>query len=154
MMRKMAEYAAKYGLYFSRYRVSSQKRQVAIFIVMQRNEMRRTGTFSLFLCLNLFLFSCSGAPAITVHNGSSATISNVSLKGNGFAETIESLKPGSSVSITVHPKGESDLAIQFDTPEGKKGKDGLAYFEASGGYRIIIEINDRFEIKAKGTIGA
>ena len=116
--------------------------------------MRRTRTFSLLLFIILLLFGCSGAPTITVYNGSSMTISNISLKGNGFAETIESIKPGSSVSITVHPKGESDLAIIFDTPEGKKGKNDLAYFEASGGYKINIEINERFEITAKGTIGA
>jgi hypothetical protein len=106
-------------------------------------------------CLFLVLLSsaCGKAPEISVFNGSSVTISGISLKGNGFFETIRSLEPGGTVSIAVYPKGETTLAIQFDTPEGKKQKSDFAYFEASGGYRVTVEINDRFEISAKVTIG-
>jgi len=116
--------------------------------------MGKTTTFSLYLVLVLILSACSNAPLITVFNGSSATISNLTLKGNGFVATIASIKPGEKFSVTVHPKGESSLAIQFDTPEGQKKKDDFVYFEASGGYRITIEINERFEITAKGTTRA
>jgi len=78
--------------------------------------------------------SCSRAPVITINNDSLVTITNISLVGSGFSETIPSLEASKAISIRVHPQGESGLEIRFDTPSGRIKKDELAYIETSGGY--------------------
>jgi hypothetical protein len=107
------------------------------------------------LCL-LSLGACSyfAAPVITIRNDSSVVIDNISLTGSGFTERIPSLKPGEVISVTVRPRGESSLEIQFDSPQGHVTKGNLAYIEASGGYKVTITVNERLEVISKSELAA
>jgi hypothetical protein len=107
------------------------------------------------LCL-LSLGACSyfKAPVITIRNDSPVVINHISLIGTGFTETIPSLEPGKVISVTVRPRGESGLEIQFDSPQGRITKGDLAYIEASGSYKVTITVNEKFEIISKSELAA
>jgi hypothetical protein len=107
------------------------------------------------LCL-LSLGACSyfQAPVITIRNDSPVVLHNISLIGTGFTETIPSLEPGKVISVTVRPRGESGLAMQFDSPQGRMTKGDLAYIEASGGYKVTITVNETFEVISKSELAA
>jgi hypothetical protein len=107
------------------------------------------------LCL-LSLGTCSyfQAPVITIRNDSPVILHNISLIGTGFTETIPSLQPGKVISVTVRPHGESGLEIQFDSPQGRITKGDLAYIEASGGYKVTITVNEKFEVISKSALAA
>lgn len=108
----------------------------------------------LSFCLLLSLLACSfsKAPVITVQNDSSVKITSITLKGTGFSKMIPILKPGKAISVIVHPQGESGLGIQFETHEGQKKKNDLAYIEPSGSYTVTIRISKSFEVTSKSDL--
>jgi hypothetical protein len=85
-------------------------------------------------------------PEIKVVNRSGEDLEDVRLEGSGFSQNLEMLHAGESRWITVHPSGESGVYVSF-TVGGKPHKsDYLSYFESTGGYRIIVTIDQNFEI--------
>jgi hypothetical protein len=104
--------------------------------------------------MGLFMLSlgaCSyfNAPEITIRNDSPAVIKNISLSGSGFTKKISSLEPGKAISVTVHPRGESGLEIQFDSPQGRIIKGDMAYIESWGGYKVTISVNKKLEVTSE-----
>jgi hypothetical protein len=55
----------------------------------------------------------SGPPVITVVNDSGSPLTNVTLEGNGFSQSLPDIVPGGSVTTIVHPRGESSFKVAF-----------------------------------------
>lgn len=79
---------------------------------------------------------CSSGTPVTVTNGSSAPIEAVVLSGSGFTEAVGTIAPGESVSLNVHPRGESGLAVSFRTGNRRVTAPSQGYFEGGGAYRV------------------
>ena len=82
-----------------------------------------------------------GPPLITIHNNSATTLHGIVLSGRGFSLAIP--------VISVRPEGESDLSLAFDESGRRVSKGDLAYIEASGGYRVYVEVGQEFNVTAK-----
>ena len=97
-----------------------------------------------YIILQAFL----GPPVITVINKASSAVSNVVLYDDDYRTIIPKIAPGESVTVVVHPRGESGIQIQFSSPTGLKSLDDLAYIEESGGYCYNLIILDNYTVKA------
>jgi hypothetical protein len=98
------------------------------------------------------LTGCSTSPVITITNRSDTVLTNVVVSGSGFSEHIESLAPGRSRAVTVRPRGESGLRVSFDSHGRHVDVDNLAYLEASGGYRVAVNVQSDLTVDAKATL--
>ena len=87
-------------------------------------------------------------PQITIKNMSSTELSSVILLGDRWDQQVPNIAAGSSVDIVVHPKGESGLSISFVALGKEIKKDDLAYIESSGGYRVIVRIDEKLNVSS------
>jgi hypothetical protein len=88
-------------------------------------------------------------PEIKVVNRSSLNLGDVSLEGAGFSELVGTIPAGESLWVTVHPTGESGVYLSF-VAEGKSYRsDYESYFESSGGYKVIMVINQDLSINTR-----
>ena len=94
-----------------------------------------------------------GPPLITIHNNSGTTLHSVVVSGRGFSLAIPMIEPSTSTTVRVRPVGESDLFLSFDASGRQVSKGDLAYIEASGGYRVYVEVGPEFDVTAKGSLG-
>ncbi len=54
-----------------------------------------------------------GPPQITIVNNSSSELTAVVLSGERWSQSVSNISMGNSVTVLVHPKGESGLSISF-----------------------------------------
>ena len=95
----------------------------------------------LLLGAALTLSGCSSGPVVTIDNRASVTLSNLVVPGAGFTNYLDTLSPGQSHKLTIHPKGETGVRLrgeaggrQIDSGEGH------GYCESSGGYRVKLTV--------------
>lgn len=105
----------------------------------------------LLLCVGA-LSGCSPAPVITIANRAPVVLTNVVVSGSGFSHRVESIAPGAEGTVTVKPRGESDLRIAFDAADRHVDVGDLAYIEASGGYRVAISVSPDLSVSAVSDI--
>lgn len=103
----------------------------------------------LIIIIGLTYYHYWSFPRITIRNNSDVKIEDIILTGSGFSQNIYKVTPWSSVKIIVIPEGESGLKIEFKAGSRQFEKDDLAYIEKSGGYFVIITINDSFGISSE-----
>jgi hypothetical protein len=64
--------------------------------------------------LAALLAGCVSGVPVSVTNQSATELIQVRVAGTGFAETISSIAPGATETISIRPKGESGLKVTFD----------------------------------------
>jgi hypothetical protein len=87
------------------------------------------------------LLGCSQGVPIAVINQSGRALQNVTVSGSGFNQHIASIPAGETVTVRVHPKGETGAAIGFELGGKKFSYPESGYFEASG-YKVAITMDD------------
>ena len=87
------------------------------------------------------LFGCSQGVPMAITNRSGQALQNVTVSGSGFSQHIASIPAGETVTLRVHPKGETGVAIGFEQGEKKFSYAGSGYFEASG-YKVAITVDN------------
>ena len=101
----------------------------------------------IILVAYITLQAFTGAPVITVTNNASSAVSNVVLSGSGYRTVISKIEPGETVTVVVHPRGESDIRIEYLSPAGQRSRDDLGYIEPTGGYCYDFAILSNYEVK-------
>ena len=102
----------------------------------------------LCLALGAVLFlRHSLVPRITIVNRSGQLLEAVTISGNGFRLVIPGLQPGEKRSFRVTVSGESDLAVECHAGARRVFVEHLGYIEASGGYRAVLTINDKLDVR-------
>ena len=96
-----------------------------------------------------WLFGVWDAPVARVHNRSAVELRNVELAGRGFTERIDILAPGTSVDVTLHPRGESSVDIAFDAAGRRVEAKGDTYIESFGAYRLLVDIAPDFSVRVR-----
>ena len=94
-----------------------------------------------------------GPPAITVVNGSGSIITNVVLEGDGLKVVLPDLVPGGSVTMIVHPPGESGLKIEFQLADRLVTRDDLTYIESSGGSLACVTVRQGGKVECQSGSG-
>jgi hypothetical protein len=79
--------------------------------------------------LTMALSGCSRGANLNVINRSTAELTNVVATGSGFTQSIGSIPAGKQHSISVSPRSESDLKIDFDVNGKHFTSKPQGYFE-------------------------
>jgi hypothetical protein len=111
----------------------------------------RFSTFILALLVTT-LAGCSRGPVVSVTNRSTVVISNAVVSGPLFTNAIGTLLPGEERSIVVHPRGESNVRLTFETGGQKIDSGGLQYFEENSMYRISLTVTTNLQVESSTTI--
>ncbi|MGD8731739.1 MAG: hypothetical protein PVH92_07665 [Anaerolineales bacterium] len=88
-------------------------------------------------------------PQIKVVNRSRTDLQDVMLEGSGFSEPLGLITAGESRWVTVHPPGESGVYISFVADGERYRSDYESYFEGSGGYKVIVIINQDLSVNTR-----
>jgi hypothetical protein len=86
------------------------------------------------------LFGCSNGVPIAITNQSGRVLQDVTISGAGFNRHISSIPAGETVTLRVHPQGETGVAIGFDLGAKKFSYAENGYFEANG-YKVAVTVD-------------
>jgi len=86
------------------------------------------------------LLGCSQGVPIAIANQSGRALQNVTVSGAGFNQHIASIPAGETVTLRVHPKGETGAAIGFELGGKNFSYPESGYFEANG-YKVAITVD-------------
>lgn len=93
----------------------------------------------LTLVFSTLLAGCVSGVPVSIDNQSSSDLANVVVSGNGFSESVGTIRAGGSAIVRVRPKGESGVRVAFEA-------NGQRYYGSiEDGY---IENNDLYTVKA------
>jgi hypothetical protein len=67
---------------------------------------------ALAACL-LLLAACSSGVRVSIANHSAYALTDITISGRGFAESLSSLPAGGSEVLHVRPRGESGVKVSF-----------------------------------------
>jgi len=99
------------------------------------------------------LYDVEAAPRIILVNRSGEDLHEVVVEGRGFEKWVGELPARSRKELTVLPTGESGLTVNFAVNSEHHVSDYLSYFERSGGYVVIVTIDESFDVSARTRIG-
>ena len=95
---------------------------------------------SVLAFVTALLFGCSNGVPIAITNQSGRVLPDVPLAGAGVNRPSSSIPAGETVSLRVHPRGETGVAIGFDLGATKFSYAENGYFEANG-YKVAITVD-------------
>ena len=114
--------------------------------------MQISRAFILAVVVTSALAGCSRAPIVTITNLSPVSLTNVVLSGSGFSEHINSIAPGAERRLTVHPRGESGVRVEFDAGSQHIDAGEQGYFEAGGGYRVAVTVQPDLKVSVSSDL--
>ena len=114
--------------------------------------MQISRAFILAAVVTWALAGCSRAPIVIVTNLSPSALTNVVLSGSGFSERIDRIAPGAERRLTVHPRGESGVRVEFDAGSQHIDTGEQGYFEADGGYRVVVSIQPDLKVSVSSDL--
>ena len=89
---------------------------------------------------------CSRAPVLTIQNQSSVTLSNVLVSGSGFSERIVRIPAGGEHRLSIRPRGESGVRLEFDAGTQHLDSGAQGYLEAGGGHRLTATVGTNLSV--------
>jgi hypothetical protein len=92
------------------------------------------------------LSSCTRGTNLNVVNRSTAELTNVVATGSGFTQSIGSIPAGSQRSVSISPRSESSLKLDFDA-KGKHFKSlPQGYFESGTNTKVTATVSPDFTV--------
>lgn len=110
------------------------------------------GLLSLILIEAIVIWWQYNQAIVVVVNQSGQEVSKVHVAVKGGTHEVGQLSAGGSQSLRVHPSGESDVSLTFDTSEHKPVTWTGGYIESHGGYRLTLTIGADWQITAHGRL--
>jgi len=98
------------------------------------------------------LVGCSRAPVVTITNRSTNALANVVVSGSGFTNRIDSIAAGAESRLTVRPRGESGVRIEFDARGQRVDSGEQGYFESGGGYRVAVTVEPDLKVSVSSDL--
>jgi hypothetical protein len=126
---------------------ASERQRSAQLCVMQISRI-------IVIAALVALEGCSRAPVVTIANRSTVTLSNIVISGSGFSNRIDRIAGGGEHRLTVHPRGESGVRLAFDAGGQHVDSGEQGYFEASGGYRVIVTVNTNLSVSVSSDLSS
>lgn len=102
------------------------------------------GLFALLAYRNYY-----SPPRIKLVNQSGMELESVALDAGPGPEAVPNISIGKTRTVLVHPKGEGGLKLSFTSSGQKFEKNGLAYVESLGGYRVTLVIDEKFNVTVR-----
>jgi hypothetical protein len=92
------------------------------------------------------LSGCNRGTNLGIMNRSTAELTNVVATGSGFTQLIGSIPAGEQRDISVSPRSESDLQLDFDA-NGKHFKSvPQGYFEGGSNQKVTAIVSPDFTV--------
>jgi hypothetical protein len=92
------------------------------------------------------LSSCTRGAQLTVVNRSTTELTNVVATGTGFSQAIGSISAGEERSVSVSPRGESSLQLDFDANGKHFSSAPQGYFAGSSSYKVTATVAPDFTV--------
>lgn len=109
-----------------------------IFILIEVSVLGLGGTVA--------LSGCTRGTNLNVINRSTAELTNVVVTGSGFTESIGSIPAGEQRNVSVSPRSESDLKLDFSA-KGKHFKSvPQGYFEGGSNTKVTATVSPDFSV--------
>ena len=119
----------------------------------------RTGTFRILEYMNspqhiiilavffaAMLSGCTGGTKLNIVNRSTTELTNVVATGSGFTQSIGSIPAGKQRNVSVNPRSESDLRLDFNA-NGKHFKSvPQGYFEGGSSIKVTATVSPNFTV--------
>lgn len=83
---------------------------------------------------------------INVVNRSSVELTNVVATGSGFSQSIGSIPAGQERNISVSPRSESGLKLDFDAQGKRFASEPQGYFESGSGAKVKAIVSPKFSV--------
>jgi hypothetical protein len=94
----------------------------------------------------MVISGCTRSPNLNVINRSTAELTNVVATGSGFTQSIGSIPAGEQRSVSVSPRNESSLQVDFDV-KGKHFTSGRqGYFESGSNAKLTATVSSDFTV--------
>lgn len=84
--------------------------------------------------------ACSKAPVFTLTNHSTSVLTNIVVSGDGFAQRIDRLEPGSDSKFTVHPADETGVRLAFEANGRLIETAEAGYVRGKSSYRVNVNV--------------
>jgi hypothetical protein len=112
--------------------------------------MARSRIFTLMgvslLGLTLGLSGCTRGANLNVVNRSTVELTNVVATGSGFTQSIGSIPAGQQHSVSISPRSESGLKLDFDA-NGRRFTSGpQGYFEGGSSAKVTATVAPDFTV--------
>jgi hypothetical protein len=101
-----------------------------------------------------WIYASTRGTVVSITNDSGGSLRNVSLVGSGFAEHFDTISSQSTVSRSVHVRGESSLEVKFTVGNVVVQKIDVAYLEDSWGYKAHVTIGKDLSVTCNSGFGA
>lgn len=97
------------------------------------------------------LAGCNGrVTPVTVTNHSAKALEQVVVAGSGFRQSLGTIGPGATIRTEVRPRGESGLAVSFDSGARRVSLPPQGYFEGGGEYAVTVVVAPNLEVTVDG----
>jgi hypothetical protein len=90
--------------------------------------------------------------SVVIQNSSAAPISAVHLEFNGGTEQIPLIRPGGSASVTVNPRGESHLELEFTQGDERRKEVIGVYMEHDYGGTVYLTVDQAGKVGVRDKI--
>ncbi len=107
--------------------------------------MKHTFTV-LILSAVALLAGCTRGAQITIVNRSTAELTNVVAAGTAFSQAVGSIPAGEQRSVSVSPRGESGLQLNFDANGKHFSSTSQGYFESGSSYKVTATVAPDFTV--------
>jgi hypothetical protein len=98
------------------------------------------------LSATMALSGCSRGTNLKVINRSTAELTNVVATGSGFTQSLGSIPAGEQRNVSVSPRSESALQVDFDV-KGKHFTSGRqGYFESGSNAKVTAIVATDFSV--------
>jgi hypothetical protein len=106
----------------------------------------RLGIGVLGLSCTMLIAGCTRDANLNIVNRSNTELTNVVATGTGFTQSIGSLKAGEQRSISVTPRSESGIQLEFDA-KGRHFKSApQGYFEGGSNAKVTATVSSEFAV--------
>jgi len=97
--------------------------------------------------------SCNGrATPVAVTNHSAKALEQVVIAGSGFQQSLGTIDPGATIRTEIRPRGESGLAVSFNSGARRVSVPPQGYFEAGGEYAVTVVVTPNLEVAVDGDL--
>ena len=100
----------------------------------------------------VLLSGCVSGVPVSIANQSASDLTDVVVSGNGFSESVGTIRAGGSANVRVRPKGESGVKVAFEVNGQRYYGIEDGYIESDNLYTVDVTVDADFSISIKTSL--
>lgn len=106
----------------------------------------------LAIVVALLLSGCVSGVPVNIANQSASDLTDVVVSGNGFSESVGTIRAGGSATVRVRPKGESGVKVAFEVNGQRYHGIEDGYIENDNLYTVDVTVDADFSISIRTSL--